>query len=492
MRFLAATLCVVLGAGSALGAGPGAGDKRKQANAALLSGDTDGALALVEEGLALDPKDKELLLLRGHVLLKMSDYAAALEAYKAYLASGASGGNRRAVERIVANLNNITSTFLRVAVKNGPAQVFVDQRSGKPFCVADPECKKGIVPGDHVIIVERPGFGRATERVTIDPNTTASVEKTLVEKPSPLALKVEPADAQVTVDGAPAGKELAPGPHTLVAARDGYVRHSETVVAAGGEKLTVSIVLRRGVPIALEPAGARVEIDGEAADVAEGMVAVPPGNDGHKLRASAPGYADATADIPARPPADFRLAITLVPLGAELVVLGAPAGAAVTVDGTVRGTVPLAAPVTLPAGSHSVEVTAPGYLPFRRSADLPAGRTATVRIDEMLEPSHTARWVSFGVAGAAVASGSIFGLLALSKQSDYDDMAKRAGTTRVDPSLQSLKDDGERFSLISDVSFGVGIAAVAAGIYFWRTEGSGSSTGNIEVGPGHVAWSGSF
>src|SRR5262249_23505178 len=147
------------------------------------------------------------------------------------------------------------------------------------------------VPGDHLIIVERPGFGRATERVSIDPNTTASVEKTLVERPSPLALVVEPADAHVTIDGAPPGKELAPGQHTVLAQRAGFVRRTETVTAAGGEKLAVAVTLRRGVPIALDPANARVEVDGQPADLADGLVAVPLGREDHRLVARAPGYA---------------------------------------------------------------------------------------------------------------------------------------------------------------------------------------------------------
>ena len=494
---LRAVLCAVLLVGSlaaAQAAGPGARDKHKQASAALLAGDTDGALVLVDEGLALDPRDKELLLLRGHVLLKMSDYAAALAAYQTYLASGATGGNRRAVERIVANLSNITSTFLRVVVKNGPAQVYVDARSGKPFCVAAPECKKGVVPGDHIIIIERPGFGRATERVSIEPSSTASIEKTLVERPSPLALKVEPADATVTIDGAPlAGRsELAPGQHTLVAARPGYLRHTEAVSAAGGEKIALTVTLRRGVPVALDPPDARVEVDGEPADIADGLLAVPAGSGPHAVVARAPGHGEATATIPARPPADYKLVLTLIQLGAALVVQGAPSGAALVVDGAPRGTVPLPAPLELTPGRHTVEVTAPGYLPFRKSADLPGGRVATVRIDDLRQPSSTRRWVAFGMAGAAVVTGSVFGVLALGKMSDYDDMAPRAGVTRADPALRSLADDGDRFALISDISFGVGLAAVAAGFYFWRTEADGTSGGNIEVGPGSVAVSGRF
>src|SRR5262249_6194547 len=145
------------------------------------------------------PRDLELLLLRGHVLLKLSDYAGALEAYRTYLGAGATGGNRRGVERIVTNLGKITSTFLHVIVENGPAQVYVDTKPAKPFGVAAPECQKGIVPGDHLIILDRPGFGGATQRVSVDPNSTVPVRKPILERASPLALQLEPADATATL-----------------------------------------------------------------------------------------------------------------------------------------------------------------------------------------------------------------------------------------------------------------------------------------------------
>ncbi|MCC7382607.1 MAG: PEGA domain-containing protein [Deltaproteobacteria bacterium] len=70
-------------------------------------------------------------------------------------------------------------------------------------------------------------------------------------------------------------------------------------------------------------------------------------------------------------------------------------GATIQIDGEVRGTLPLAAPLRVVAGRIHIEVTAPGHLSVARTLDVPAG---SLRREEL-------HLVSGGSA-AAVASGS--------------------------------------------------------------------------------------
>jgi hypothetical protein len=60
----------------------------------------------------------------------------------------------------------------------------------------------------------------------------------------------------------------------------------------------------------------------------------------------------------------------------SLEILDAVGGARIVVNGQPAGTIPLAAPLRLPAGSITLEVNAPGYLPFQRSVVIPAGGLA--------------------------------------------------------------------------------------------------------------------
>ncbi|MBS2018641.1 MAG: PEGA domain-containing protein [Deltaproteobacteria bacterium] len=53
--------------------------------------------------------------------------------------------------------------------------------------------------------------------------------------------------------------------------------------------------------------------------------------------------------------------------------------AKIVVDGRERGTFPLAAPIRIGAGSHTVRVSADGYLPFETKIDVAGGKTTTVK-----------------------------------------------------------------------------------------------------------------
>src|SRR5262249_47239801 len=331
-------------------------DAAKVAQEKLLADDTDAALRVVEEGLALWPKSKELLLLRGHVLLKTADYGAALDAYMKYLGAGATGGNRREVLRSAESLRRGTSTFRAVTVKNGPANVYLDARGGKPFCVADPTCMRGVVPGDHLVVIDRPGFKRIAERTFIPADQVTAIERTLGEKPSPLAVRVAPADAAVEVDGAPAPKEVAPGEHPVTARRAGYVPARKTVTAAEGKPVEVALELAPGVPVAVTPPDAKLFVDGAEIAAVDGLLPLP-GRGAHEVIARAPGYRERAETVPAERPAGYRLTFALESAGALLRgVEGAPPGAALFVDGQPRGGLPLTAPVELAPGEHTLEV----------------------------------------------------------------------------------------------------------------------------------------
>jgi tetratricopeptide (TPR) repeat protein len=91
-------------------------DKYKVAAQLDENGDGEKAIAVIDEGLALAPRDLALLGLKGIVLLKLRDYSGALAAYQAYLDAGATGANRREAQKIVRDLSAVRSTFLDIAL----------------------------------------------------------------------------------------------------------------------------------------------------------------------------------------------------------------------------------------------------------------------------------------------------------------------------------------------------------------------------------------
>ena len=121
-------------------------DRYSLADQQFQRGEYERALATLAEGLAVAPKDHSLLKLKGTVLLRMGD-PGALDAYQALLDAGVTGSERVAAKQIVDFLKPRVTTFLEIALANGPADVYVDRRTRGVFCRAAPSCKKALAPG---------------------------------------------------------------------------------------------------------------------------------------------------------------------------------------------------------------------------------------------------------------------------------------------------------------------------------------------------------
>ena len=174
---------------------------------------------------------------------------------------------------------------------------------------------------------------------------------------------------------------------------------------------------------------------------------------------------------------------------ATLMLRSTPEGASVSLDGKELGRVtPLRIP--LETGKHALELKLRGYLPATREFEAQTATGTQLHIelqaeaDERFGDKHrpiraplavkpdsesaptkseapTSVWVSAGIAGGALLSGTILGFLALSKQSEFNER----------PS-ESLADRGERLALFSDLSFGVALAAAVTSLvlYFARDD----------------------
>ncbi|AKF05590.1 Thiol-disulfide isomerase [Sandaracinus amylolyticus] len=179
-------------------------------------------------------------------------------------------------------------------------------------------------------------------------------------------------------------------------------------------------------------------------------------------------------------------------------VVCTPAGAAIALDGTDTGrTAP--ADLEVPAGEHTITLTLAGYQPITETVNVAAGgmnelaltlveasaegeglqgegdafgeggveeATAEGEAEGAAEPPPPADtgpsagvWVTTAIAGVGLVTGTIFGFLALSEQSDFDAM----------PTADAA-DRGETFALIADLSFGVAIAAGVTAIVLYAVD----------------------
>ncbi len=94
-----------------------------------------------------------------------------------------------------------------------------------------------------------------------------------------------------------------------------------------------------------------------------------------------------------------------------LELLGAPAGASVTIDGVDRGQTPFGAPLRLAAGSHGLRVSQQGSLTFEARVDL-VGRQAAVvqvRLTPLMQAGHLRVTEHGGSALDIVVDGAVAG-----------------------------------------------------------------------------------
>ncbi|HEX7841189.1 MAG TPA: PEGA domain-containing protein [Kofleriaceae bacterium] len=275
------------------------------------SGDAEKALVLINEGLAIAPKDLPLLGLKGAVLLKLRDYTAALAAYQAYLDAGATGANRREAQKIVNNLDAVKSTFLAVTLANGPAAIYLDSKTQGVFCTAAPSCNQAVLPGQYKVLAERSGFERWTGRVTIENGKTATLAITLVEKPSLLTVRVAQPGARITVDDTAydAPTTVPAGSHRVVVSLTGHVEARLEAVAHEGKPVELDVALAPLVAIRVEPPGAALWLDDKPVAMEKGSLAIPPG--AHTLVARAHGFEDHRIEIPAVRAPDYKLEVGL-------------------------------------------------------------------------------------------------------------------------------------------------------------------------------------
>jgi serine/threonine-protein kinase len=141
-----------------------------------------------------------------------------------------------------------------------------------------------------------------------------------------------------------------------------------------------------GVRIESEPAGAVIWVDGSESGVSPRLVpGVAPGH--HKVRLSAPGFADAELGIVV--PGDGKyppLRFVLQPIAARVRIDSVPAGVAVSVDGEHTGMTPLDM-VLLEPGRHEIRMDREGLRPWVKEVDARIGESFAV--EARLQPVDT-------------------------------------------------------------------------------------------------------
>ncbi len=120
-------------------------------------------------------------------------------------------------------------------------------------------------------------------------------------------------------------------------------------------------------------------------------------------------------DLPGGESMTFDVPMTLKDTRGVLVVTSAAAGAEVTVDGILRGNVPLE--LVTPAGPHAIHLERSGYEPAESAAVLDPGMRKEIDVPMVKKTSVFARWWFWTAVGVVVAGGVTTAILATTERS---------------------------------------------------------------------------
>jgi hypothetical protein len=204
---------------------------------------------------------------------------------------------------------------------------------------------------------------------------------------------VDAQGATVRLDGQPSGtvpidQTVQPGRHLVQVEREGYNTYQQWVDVAGGQVITIPVLLERQAPetgsllVAADVPTASVSIDGEPRG--QTPVVIDGLSEGeHVVEVTAEGENiephRETVRIRAGERTTVNAVLRVTPTGGIVRVISNAPNAVISLDGEVLGRAP-ATRENVAVGEHIVEATADGYEPGSQTINVEAGRQRVVNM----------------------------------------------------------------------------------------------------------------
>jgi len=230
-----------------------------------------------------------------------------------------------------------------------------------------------VAAGEHLLRLEHPRYLPLEQPLQV-------TGRSLLQQ---LALRLQPAWAEISVDSAPAGAailvdgeelgrtpatvEILQGERQVILQLADFADWRRELQVTAGQDRDLGLVELRPAPGTLQlsstPPGANVTLDGEFQGQTPLALELEPGRE-HSLSVSRPGYRRDTRNVSLAAAERDQLAVELAPMLGSVRFEIHPPEALLTVNGSPRGTG--SRTLSLPAVEHSVQVSLDGYAPVRR------------------------------------------------------------------------------------------------------------------------------
>lgn len=285
--------------------------------------------------------------------------------------------------------------LLLVASNPTQASVYLDNSD---LNLQTPAKIDSVSAGDHTVEVRKDGYEKYTKNILIKAGDTLSVDAPLIRlttaaSTGSIAVSSKPSGAQVIIDGVNTGaytpctiEHLQTGRHNIKITKSGYqtaqltrtVQAGQTVRVSQNLSKTQSGVARRSSQksyfrINVDP-WAKIYIDGKYIETTPIARALDVSSGNHTVRLDNPGFQSWQKQINFKPGETVSIDIKLNPFAGYLKISVRP-WADVYIDGKFHETTPIAEPIKLPAGRHTLKFINPSFLTHEEVITVVANQT---------------------------------------------------------------------------------------------------------------------
>lgn len=271
--------------------------------------------------------------------------------------------------------------------------------------------------------------------------------------------------------------QLPLGKQKVILELAGFIAEERSITVRLGERNLVDVQLRRrsSIKVDADIPGARSTVitpKGRFTSKCPHLFELSPGT--YPIQVELAGFHPVKREVELSAGEQISLLVNLKPLPkyGNFQVEGV-VGATVVLEGRTFAHLPMKAK-QIPAGSYLVSVTREGYRTWESRVNISADRLTVARLS--LTPvrgtaAKTVIYSSAGVAAGSLVAGTIFGILALSTDRDYNSSAPDVETQQT----------GRTQALMADVFFVLTAAATATAVVTYFATQRGPSTANVTL-----------
>jgi hypothetical protein len=358
----------------------------------------------------LSPGARRITISHKHLgTVRNYEFGEALKEATVYILKLKSGNVKTVVE------DHVALQYLEMICAVEGATIKIDDEAPEPF--VNGKFQKALSYGKHRYTVEAPMY-----------HPESGIREVTVQKTEPVAIQLKPKFGSLTVNTQPEQgadvfiddvkrgqspltiEQLSSGAHKVRVIKAQFlpVAQDKTMTDGATETLTLTMQPNFAIITLTTPGGGDIYINDEKKGVAQWSGRLTPGQ--YKVEVRKPSHRSSVATITSEAGKDKTVSLeTPSPIYGSLEIKETNVKAGIFIDGEHRGATPVIINRVL-VGSHTLELRAEGYKPYRRTIEVQEGKMLPVSAELQEEEKTGSLNITANTRAAVSVDGKHVGL----------------------------------------------------------------------------------